>query len=76
MKEIFVNPLKEAARQAIEALEPLFGGSTKPRVIVVTEVLSSKLHRNWNYARYVNLDGKGARLEPCCLKSKPCWECS
>lgn len=46
--------------------------SIKPPIITIREVLSSKPHRKWNYARFTDFRGKEHRLEPCCLKSDPC----
>lgn len=48
----------------------------KPKTIKIRKVLSSRKNPRWNYAHFVNFfNGSKERLEPCCLKSKPCWEC-
>lgn len=47
----------------------------RPPVIKVTEVLSSEKDPKWNYGRFMSLAHGGITLQPCCLKSKPCWEC-
>ena len=47
----------------------------KPAIITLKIVPSGRKNPRWNYAEYTDLNGKNLRLEPCCLKAKPCWEC-
>lgn len=48
---------------------------TKPPVIKLEIVEHGKRDPKWNYAKFTDISGKNMWLEPCCLKSKPCWEC-
>lgn len=47
----------------------------KPRIITVTQVLSSRKNPKWNYAKFWNMFTNKTTLEPCCLKVKPCGDC-
>jgi len=47
----------------------------KPPVIKIRLVKDGTKHPDWNYAHYTDFSGRNQRLEPCCKKSKPCWEC-
>lgn len=47
----------------------------KPAIIRVRQVLSGRKNPKWHYMRIWSMATQKVTLEPCCLKSKPCWEC-
>jgi hypothetical protein len=52
----------------------MLNSEEKPPKIFIVE--AGDRDPKWNYARFKSMETPPKEwVEPCCLKSKPCWEC-